>query len=161
MHQKQKKAGAPKKKKRGNPNLTGLKLKFNSNEMDIFGKLFHDDTVQIPSHPLAVNLPQSQSKHFMCDTCKNLFSLKSVMTDCGHYFCSICLSGVFKNASSNIIHCPTCECIVHFDDIQPIQKKFKEQLLDLNVKCLCCDKSESYQRIHHICSSTVSLWIGM
>ena len=134
MHQKQKKAGASKKRNlQENSNLTGQNLKFNSNEMDIFGNLFHDDTVQIPSHPLAVNLPQSQSKHFMCDICKDLFSLKSVMTNCGHYFCSVCLSGVFKNASSNTIHCPTCECIVHFDDIQPIQKKFKEQLVDLNV----------------------------
>ena len=72
--QKQKKAGAPKKKKRGKPNLTGQKLKFILNEKDIFGNLFHDDTVQIPSHPLAVN------------------------------FCSVCLSGVFKNASSNTIY---------------------------------------------------------
>ena len=83
------------------------------------------------------------------------------MTNCGHYFCSLCLSGVFKNASSNTIHCPTCECIVHFDDIQLIQKKFKEQLLDLNVKCLMCDKSESYQRIHYICSRTISQSLDM
>ena len=76
--------------------MTGQKLKFNSNEMDIFGNLFHDDTVQIPSHPLSVNLPQSQSKYFMCDICNDLFSLKSVMTNCGHYFCSVCLSGVLR-----------------------------------------------------------------
>ena len=107
MHQNQKKAGAPKKKRR-NPNLTGQKLNFNATEMDIFGSLFHDNTLETPSKPLAINLAEPQKKHFVCDICKDLFSLESVMTKCGHYFCSVCLSGFFKNLSSNTVQCPTC-----------------------------------------------------
>ena len=156
MHQNQKKAGAPKKKRRGNPNLTGQKLNFNANKMDIFGSLFHDSTLETPSQPLAIKLPESQRKHFVCDICKDLFSLESVMTKCDHYFCSVCLSYVFKNLSSNTVQCPTCESIVHLDDVQPIQNKFKEQLLDLNVRCQLCDFSETYQKIHHVCGDSTS-----
>ena len=93
----------------------------------------------------------------MCYKCKALFSLKSVTV----VISSVCLSGVFKNARSNTIHSPTCGCIVHFDDIQLIQKKFKEQLLDLNVKCQLYDHSESCQMRHHIYSRTISQSLDM
>ena len=66
----------------------------------------------------------------------------------------LCLSGVFKNLSSNTVQCPTC--IVHLDDVQLIQNKFKEQLLDLNVRCQLCDFSETYQKIHHVCRDSTS-----
>ena len=85
------------------------------------------------------------------------------MTKCGHYFCSVCLSGIFKNLSSNTVQCPTCECIVHLDDVQPIQNKFKEQLLDLNVRDVSCVTLVKHIKIYimFVEIQQVSLWMKM
>ena len=107
--QEQKKGGRPKKKKCGNVNFRKKNLPFNVQQKDVFGHLFPDyDTKNKIENAAVTNICDTQKPTFFCCLCKDILSLHSVTTKCQHYFCSICLSNMFKSVQNDHVKCGIC-----------------------------------------------------
>ena len=126
----QSKGGVPKKKERRGR----IKLLFDIESKDIFLNKLDQSVVdcKLENCELAQWLCKLKAK-FTCGVCKNILSLRSVTTKC-NYFCSVCLSDMFKRNRQNDIKCPICNKNVNFKDIEGTDMAFRSILSDLMVK---------------------------
>ena len=109
---------------------------------DKFDHLLSDSLTLDPQSFDLVGLPETLKHHFVCSLCNSILSSRSVSTQCGHDFCSHCLSGKFPDCLKRTqIPCPKCNEPVVFDTVVSLkmkQPKIYCQLLDLQVRCKLC-----------------------
>ena len=132
-----------------------IPLQYNSEMNDIFFSDVHS-TLPIESRDLRnfdiayFDTPVVDT--FICKLCSNIFDICSVKTACDHYFCSTCLSLVFKKAHKNNVDCPICFRNVDYQDIKKVDDRFKVQLLALRVRCVKCKHIQRLSNVHeHKC----------
>ena len=103
-----------------------------------------------------VNLSDAQQRRFLCAICINILQPKSIMTPCGHFFCSKCLTGWWRSSPTS---CPVCK-MKDIDKSLVISTKqgnnlFYLQILELQIQCKTCKDQNSLEvMISHQCSAT-------
>lgn len=109
-----------------------------STEGNLFATIFHDTHEKINFSEVEVcNLNESHLNTFICHNCKSLLSVVSIKTACSHYFCSACMPDSFKNEKNTTIKCLFLACIrdIDLNDVKAVDDRFKQQILNLDVKC--------------------------
>ncbi len=144
------------KPKKGRPKLIPDGLDFRTNVDDIFYHLLEG----IADHKLTnceiQLLTDEQKTAYICSICQDLYSLRAVKTACDHYYCAECLTFVFKNALSNDIPCPVCKEIICYKEVLPADRRFRAQLLMLQLKCGDCHLEQTFQALtNHECRKVV------
>ena len=85
---------------------------------DKFDHLLSDNLTLDPHSFDLVGLPETLKHHLLCSLCNSILSSRSVSTQCGHDFCSHCLSGKFPDCLKRTqIPCPKCNEPVVFDTV--------------------------------------------
>ena len=107
-----------------------------------------------PAHSFSIsNMTEAHTSTYRCDICMSVFNTAAVKTKCYHYFCSPCLSKVFTSALKNTIPCPTCTFPVDYADLEPVDDRFKIQILSLMLECTRCKAVSTLMSAHsHICT---------
>ena len=158
--------GRKKKTPRGRPKVTPDDLPFNHREDDLFSSLFSmaspagmKDTDT--SGMEFLQLSQEEASPYSCPICSRVFTGKCVKTKCHpreHYFCSVCLSQVFKKYLSGEISCPVCQAEIVFQDVHATDWMFRRQLSLLKVKCVHCLQATTAGNMkHHTCMTTPTM----
>lgn len=77
----------------GRPVEKDGQLLFELDKGNIFTMLFnHIPDIKIEHCEAAI--PEHKKRNFICQLCKDVFSLRTVSTGC-HYYCASCLSNMF------------------------------------------------------------------
>ena len=103
-----------------------------------------------------VNLNETQQRRFTCSICLNLLPPKSVMTPCGHFFCSTCLTNWWRSSSNS---CPVCNRKdiekASIFSTQKANNLFYSQILELQIQCKKCRVENCLETMTvHKCSAT-------
>ena len=127
----------------GRPKQKEHNLMFNVYTDNIFSHLF-EPSFQSPRLDNC-HLPMVEYKkcNFICSVCKDILPLCSVRTGC-HYYCSHCMSDIFKSARQNCVQCPDCMKNVAFDKVTAIDTQFRNILCNLEVQCSKCNLTGDY-----------------
>ena len=74
-------------------------------------------------------------------------------TPCDHYFCSECLSSIFKQKVQNEIDCPVCTEPLDVKFVTGTDKRFSAQIMALTVHCEKCQAEGLYKDMgsHRCC----------
>ena len=144
--------GRRKKRKRGRPKVIPNNLGFNHRDLDVFHLLVENfPDINTDDYGFTC-LTEHQRKHFVCVICDKMYNPRAVVTKCEHVFCSACLTSVFTKGLSNVVSCPICDIGINFSDVKPVDLKFREQLLSLQVQCIKCKyESELSFMPSHLC----------
>ena len=125
-------------------------LPFSISDENIFATT-HDSTGDISPN---LDFLGRSEKHamFTCAICQCIISLPSVQTPCEHYFCSLCLSNLFKYNKSSTVKCPICQHEVSFSDVRESPRLLHVQIKSLDVVCWLCSSIGKLQNLlHHSC----------
>ena len=128
---------------RGRPKNKDDDLHFDIAQDNIFNHLFDLKCINMD---MCQFVDEKNGEMFSCSICKDMFSRHTVNAGC-HYFCSLCLSHLFKNRKTNSVNCPVCQCEVKYKNVSPVDSYFQTALSCLSVICRSCKKITSYNEM--------------
>ena len=157
LFEKQSVGGAPVKQKKGRPKKYPTDLAFSRYSQNIFASLVQEES-SFKAHTIdIVDLWPAQKANFICPLCQEIFEPAAVKSQCEHYFCSSCLSDLFKQKLANFVKCPVCDETIDFQQVSCVEKRFREQLFTLPVRCKICKQTGVYRDIMlHTCEDISS-----
>ena len=101
------------------PQFIRIPLSYDHKSLHIFTA--PENTLRVcPTHMpkfTIIHMHDAAVKTFICEICCNIFDTRSGITNCGHYFCSPCLSSVLERMKRNDVECPVCGINVNFHDV--------------------------------------------
>lgn len=137
------------------PRLERVPLAFDPKDKGIFRKsdIVQDDKGHVRKYEIK-NMSLTIVKTYICELCSCIIDTNSLRTDCGHYFCSPCLSTHCKQLKRNEVECSVCRKLVHFNNVHKVDDRFKTQILALSVECPRCEVLTLVCAYDHACNQS-------